>query len=125
MGLFDFLKPKLNPMADIFERMSNQIFPKGQKDIDAATSELLFILNNKISRDAAKSIFLKSVVISRISENFDEERLKAHLAGYCIEHFTESQIQNFFNYLVALKTAITVNQRTPSEVRREGEIYIW
>jgi hypothetical protein len=125
MGLFDFFKPKPNPLADFYGKMSNQIFPKGDKDINAATSELLNILNNKISKETAKSIFFKSVMISRMSENFDKERLKAHLEGYCIQHFTEAQIQNYFNYLVALKAAMAIHRRTPSEVRREGETYVW
>jgi len=33
MGLFDFLKPKKNPMEEMMEKISNSIFPKGEKDI--------------------------------------------------------------------------------------------
>jgi hypothetical protein len=36
--------------------MSASFFPKGQKDMDAVTDELLRILNNKISRDEAQGI---------------------------------------------------------------------
>ena len=125
MGFFDFLKPPPNPLGEIFEKMSNSIFPKGEKDIDAGTKELLHILNNKIDYDTAKSIFLKSVVISRISESFDKERLRAHLAGYCLNHFNDAQVASYYNYLVALSTAMMIHRRTPSEVKRNGDIYSW
>ena len=125
MGFFDFLKSSKNPMDEIFEKMSNSIFPKGEKDIDAGTKELLHILNNKIDYNTAKSIFLKSVVISRISESFDKERLRTHLAGYCLNHFNDAQVANYYNYLVALSAAMMIHRRTPSEVKRNGDIYSW
>ena len=125
MGLFDFLKPKKNPMEEMMEKISNSIFPKGEKDIDAGTKELLHILNNKIDYDTAKSIFLKSAAISRISEKFDKERLKSHLAGYCIQHFSDEQVEKFHGYLTALSAAMMIHRRTPSEVRREGDKHVW
>lgn len=125
MGLFDFLKPKKSPLNEHMERLSNSMFPKGQKDIDAGTNELLFILKNKISRETAQGIFLKSIAISRISQKFDKERLRAHLAGYCLQHFSEQQLDDYYNYLSALTAAMLVHQRTPSEVRRQGDAYIW
>ena len=125
MGLFDFLKPKKNPMEELFEKMSNSTFPKGDKDINAATNELLYILNNKISNEEAKGIVLKSVAISRISKEFTKERLKRHLAGYCLQHFNESQVEKYHGYLTALAAAMMIHQRTPSEVRREGDGYVW
>ena len=125
MGLFDFFKKKKSPMEEMLEKMTNSFFPKGEKDIEAGTSELLFILENKINKETAKSIFLKSVSISRISQKFDKQRLKAHLAGYAIQHFNEQQIDKFYGYLVALSAAMMIHQRTPSEVRREGDNYVW
>ncbi|GEM_PF-1441217 len=125
MGLFDFLKPKKNPMEEMMEKISNSIFPKGEKDIDAGTKELLYILNYKIDYDTAKSIFLRSAVISRISEKFDKERLKTHLAGYCLQHFSDEQVEKFHEYLIALSAAMMIHRRTPSEVRREGDTYVW
>ena len=130
MGLFDFLKPKKSALNDFSQKMMNSTFPKGEKDINAAIDELLHILNNKIGRDEARNIVVKSVLISRISkdmekQNFTKERLKAHLAGYCLQHFTEEQIEKFHNYLSALTVAMLTHRRTPSEVRRSGEAYMW
>jgi hypothetical protein len=125
MGLFDFLKPKKNPMEEMMEKLANSIFPKGEKDIDAGTKELLYILNNKIDFESAKGIFLKSSAISRISDNFDLKRLKAHLAGYCLEHFSEKEVEEFYRYLHALSLAMKTNRNSPSEVKREGDNYIW
>jgi hypothetical protein len=31
MGLFDFLKPKKNPLDEMLDNLSNSIFPKGEK----------------------------------------------------------------------------------------------
>lgn len=125
MGLFDFLKQKKDPIEEMMEKISNSIFPKGEKDINAGTKELLYILNNKIDYDTAKLIFLRSAAISRISEKFDKERLKSHLAGYCIQHFNNEQVEKFYGYLTALSVAMMVQRRTPSEVRREGNVYVW
>lgn len=125
MGLFDFFKKKTSPLEEMIEKMHNSIFPKGPKDINAGTDELLCILENKVSREVAKSIFLKSTAISRISEKFDKERLRTHLAGYAIQYFTEKQLDMLYNYLIALKAAMMIHQRTPSEVKRDGETYFW
>lgn len=128
MGLFDMFKSKRTPMNQLLEfkeQLSNSIFPKGEKDIAAGTNELLHILNNKIDYDTAKNIFLKSIVISRISENFDKDRLITHFQGYCIEYFENSQIDQYYGYLIALKAAMICRRRTPSEVRRDGANYVW
>ena len=66
MGFFDFLKPKPSPMNDMLAQMHAKIFPKGQKDMDAVTDALLYILDNKISRSEAQNIAVKSTAISRI-----------------------------------------------------------
>ena len=125
MGLFDFLKPKKSPLDAMMEKMHHSFFPKGQKDIDAATNELLQILNNKISRQEAGSILLKSIMISAISEKFTEERLRQHLAGYCIQHFNSAQVKRFYEYLGSIAVAKMVHNRTPSEIRRTAEGYEW
>ena len=126
MSIFNLFKAKKsNPFEEIREKMMNSMFPKGPKDIDAGAKELLYILNNKIDIQTSRTIFMKSYTICTVAEKFDVERLKTHLKGYCIQHFEEKQIEQFYSYLVALNTAMTVNRRTPSEVRREGNSYLW
>ena len=125
MGLFDFLKSKESKYSEGMARMDATIFPKGEKDVNAATSELLHILNNKVSRNDAKNIVLKSIAISYLSDPFTRERLKKHLERYCIQHFNNMQIDKFYKYLIALTLARGINQRTPSEVCRDGDEYYW
>jgi hypothetical protein len=45
MGSFDFLKSKKSPMEEMFEKMNNSIFPKGDKDLDAGVQGLMRILD--------------------------------------------------------------------------------
>ena len=102
----------------------NWLFPKGNQDIKAGVDELLYILKNCISREEAKSILVRSLIMSQM-EKFDIGVLKSHLSGYCIEHFNERQIEIFYYYLLALKSARVFYKKTPSEVRREGYTYKW
>jgi len=125
MGFFDFFKSKKKPGNELLESLTNSLFPKGIKDIQAGTNELLYILNNKIDSSIAENIFVKSSAISRIAKDFDKERLKLHLSGYCIQYFNDSQIDKYYNYLKTLSIAILIDNRTPSEVRRVGENYVW
>ena len=104
--------------------MSAKLFPKGQKDIDAITDALLYILNNKVSRSEAQTIAVKSVTISRISEEFSRERLKQHLAGYCLKYFNEKQIETFHGYLSFLIVADTMFKKSPSELVRQGDTWV-
>jgi len=124
MGLFDFLKPKKNELNDMMAQMSASFFPKGEKDMNAVTDAVLHILNNKISRDEAKNIALKSVAISRISKEFSKERLKAHLAGYCLQHFNDKQVETFHGYLSLLTIGSMMFRKTPSEIVREGDTWV-
>ena len=98
-------------------------FPKGDKDINAAANELLYILNNRISQGEAQEIVRLSTGISRISRDFTKERLKQHLAGYCLHHFTDSQVEEFHRYLNVLTHAMMMHGRAPSDIRRKGDIY--
>lgn len=125
MRFFDLFKSKKKPLSDFTESMLKSMFPKGMIDIQSGTNELLYILNNKIDYSTAESIFVRSAALSRISKDFDKERLRSHLSGYCIEHFENSQIDHYYDYLIALGVAMILNNRTPSEVRREGKIYVW
>ena len=125
MGLFDFLKPKPSKTEELFARMSAEMFPKGQKDIDAVVDSLLFILNEKINRQEAEKIVLKSMAISRLStpNEFTKERLKQHLSSYCLEHFNDKQVELFHGYLSFLFIASQRFGKTPSELFREGDAW--
>jgi hypothetical protein len=125
MGLFDFFKPKQNSLSIKLQQIINEFFPKGEIDIQAGTAELLFILNNSISQGEARNILIKSVALSRISEQFTKERLKTHLAGYCIQYFNDKQIEKFHGYLAAIAVAMEVHGSTPSDVKRNGDGYFW
>ena len=127
MGFLDFLKPKQkNEMNDAFAQMNATWFPKGEKDINYAVNELIYILNNKIDKKEAETIILKAVAISNIASEFNKERLKQHLAGYCLHHFNDKQVETFYNYLQACKIGRIMNQRTPSEINRIGvDGYAW
>lgn len=125
MGIFNFFNSKKNEQKDAVPHMFNSIFPKGRKDMYAGADELLRILNNSITREEARDILVKSAALSRITKKFDKERLITHLSGYCLHHFNEKQIEQFYNYLVALSAAMLIHRRTPSEIRREGETYLW
>ena len=124
MGLFDFRKQKKSEFNELLAQMHARIFPKGEKDMNAVTDAVLYILNNKIVREEARNIGVKSVAISRITKEFTKERLKQHLAGYCLQHFNENQIETFHGYLSFLTIADLMFRKTPSEVVRQGEAWI-
>jgi hypothetical protein len=73
----------------------------------------------------ARNIFVKSVSISRVSSNFDKQRLVNHLKGYCLQHFNEKQLDKFFDYLTALTVAMKVHGSSPVEIKRDGDAYVW
>lgn len=107
MGLFDFFK-KTKPnnsseLNDWRDKAFKEIFPNGDKDINERTNSLLHILNNTIDVETAKSIVIKSSSIcylSNLKNEFDIERLRQHLAGYCLHYFNDKTLQDFYIYLV-------------------------
>lgn len=125
MGLFDFLKPKKSNLDSNLSQLLNTFFPKGETDINAGTDELLLILNNKIDRKEARNIFVKSVSMSRVASKFNKERLINHLNGYCLQHFNETQLDKFFDYLTALTVAMSIHGSSPVEIKRDGDAYVW
>jgi hypothetical protein len=121
MSIFNFFrKKKESPLDTMMDGMMNNMLPKGQKDIDAGTDELLRIIKFKANHETASNIFVKAIAISRIAENFNEERLRIHLKGYAIEYFTDREVHDFFNYLMALKNAMLIHRKTPSEIYFDG-----
>lgn len=125
MGLFDFFKSNNRKLQDHFDKVHRDVFPKGDVDIDASVNELLYILSNKIDNKTARDIILKSVLVSRMSEKFDRARLVNHLERYCIHYFNEEQITMFHEYLATINIAKMAHGKTPSEVRRVGDMHIW
>jgi len=125
MGLFDFLNPSKRKTNKIFEKIHNEILPNGDTDIDAGVKELMIILNGKIDANEAENIIMKSVYISRVTENFDKERLRRHLQGYCLQHFNENQLEQFYRYLFALNAAKIINGKGPSGVKKVNGKYSW
>ena len=123
MGFFDFLKPKKSELENSLATLYKSIFPKGDKDVDAATDELLRILNHSIDRKEAKYIAAKAVSLSRITEKFDEQRLRVHLSGYCLHHFNDAQVKQFHGYLTFLIVASVMFGKSPSEVICNGDDY--
>ena len=126
MGIFDFFKKKPDPKEELMSGMMNSMLPRGPKDIEAGTNEVSRILKNRIDRQSANDIFLKSIAISRIAQNFDEERLHKHLQGYALHHFRGNEVKELFDYLSALKAAMIFNQKSPCEVESDGQgTYFW
>lgn len=127
MGLFNFLKSKQS--QDSQEKLSVKFFPNGEKDVNAGTDELLFILRDKVDRETAKDIFVKSFAASVLSPQFfyefNEQRLLSHLSGYCLQYFSPDQVRKLYSYLSVLNSAIRENNMSPAEVTRDGGLYSW
>jgi hypothetical protein len=108
MGLFNFFKKNKSTnsseLNEFFAKMTKEIFPNGKKDIDKRVNSLLRILNNKIDAQTAKRIVLKSSSICYMSSSrgnpFEIERLRQHLAGYCLQYFDEKSLQDFYILLI-------------------------
>src|SRR6478609_1564207 len=97
MGLLDFFKPTQRANKELQENLSVKFFPNGDKDVNAGTDELLYILSNKVDRETAKDIFVKSFAASVLSPQFsfefNETRLLSHLSGYCLNYFSPDQVR--------------------------------
>ena len=126
MGFFDFLKPKQkDPLDEYAQTMMKLVFPAGEVDLQAGTTEVLNILNHSIARN----IFVKSTMICWIvtmkkdaDNKFDVDRLRMHLSTYCIEHFNERQIKRLHGYQVSMLAASLMG-KTPKDVKSSGEDY--
>ena len=119
MGLFSKSKKTKGPMEELMKR----IFPNGKPDIISGTDELLSILHSKISRDIAQNIFVKSMAICVMTEKFDVERLKIHLDGYCKDVLNETELQKFYEYLVARKISLMMGAKRV--FRNQDGNYAW
>lgn len=105
MGLFGKSPEKTeNPINELIKR----IFPNGKPDIDEGTDELLRILNNSISREIARNIFVKSFARSTMDSNFDINELRIHLDGYCNGVFSAVEMQQLLDYLTARKIGMVL-----------------
>lgn len=104
MKLFNFLKPKeQNSLDSKISSILKQLFPNGQKDIDERTNALLHILNNKVDAQTATTILIRSSSLcytTNLRNAFNIERLRQHLAGYCLHYFSDKALQEFYILLV-------------------------
>jgi len=116
MGLFNFLKknksinsPEAYDLAnnaklrEMTDKMLDDIFPDFQQDVKERSNTLLRILNNKVDEKTARTILLRSSSIcytTNLSGQFSIERLRQHLAGYCLQYFDEKSLQDFYIFLV-------------------------
>ena len=131
MGFFDFLKPKRNEALEAAQALLKQVFPNGEADYQAGTNEVLYILNNSVSKEIARNIFTKSTLICRIvsmkegeDNEFDIERLRVHLSGYCIQYFNEDQVKRLHNYQAAL-FASSLFGKSAKDLKRLKQGYSW
>lgn len=125
MGLFNFLQFRKNPEEKRLEDKAKPMCPKGKKDIQAGTEELLYILDDKVDYKMAKTIFLKAITASRLSKKFKRDKLEEHLAEYCIQYFTPTQIDKFHRYLESLQVAMSIRGKSPADVEKKGHSYTW
>lgn len=121
MNIFNFFKK--DPMKEANKKLAEITIPKGEDDIAAGAKELMDILNTTIDEEKARLIFLKSIAISRIAKDFDKERLIFHLDGYCLQFFTDDQVDKFYKYLIALKIAMETSQKSPSDLKKKDDRY--
>jgi hypothetical protein len=85
------------------DKVIKDIFPNGEKEIKGRTNALLRILDNKVDEPTARRILMQSSAICYLSDAedpFDKERLRKHLAGYCLQYFNEKSLQEFYILLV-------------------------
>jgi hypothetical protein len=107
MGLFDFFKKNKSSdnheLNEAFDKMTKEIFPNGQKDIDERTNALLRILDNKVDKQIAEFTLIYSsniCYIANLRGAFDIECLRQRLANYCLQYFDEKSLQEFYILLV-------------------------
>jgi hypothetical protein len=125
MSIFKIFSRKRNtPEVNKFPT-EHDYFPNGEADMIAGTNEVLLILEGKISRSEARNIFVRSVKMSREPFKFDRDRLVSHLSDYCIQYFNNAQVDKYQSYLTALTVARNIFDRSPIDVERDGDGYIW
>jgi len=128
MGLFDFLKKNNKKQSKELDEWLKQsleiIFPKGEQDIIEGTKRLLAILHNKVDAKTARKILLRSSGLSYThslrEEALEKERLKQHLAGYCLSYFGDKELDELYLYLLDLQNKIRIEQffkQMPKEMK--------
>ncbi|MDR2839800.1 MAG: hypothetical protein LBV75_00825 [Paludibacter sp.] len=97
-------KQNKNELQDLVNKVNKAIFPNGKSDIEAGTKELLRILNNKVDKETAQTIFLKSSSIcytTSLNNEFSKERLEQHLSHYALHYFDDKSLNDFYAYLLS------------------------
>jgi len=102
MGLFDlFNKNNKRELQNSNNEIFNDLFPNGEEDVKLGANYLIEILKNKVSYNEARFIYIKSFSLSKISNNFDIQRLKQHLYS-TNQSFSEKQIQDFYVFIMKM-----------------------
>ena len=92
-----------NKFEEELKKLHGEIFPNDREDIDKGTDKLLEILDNRIDREEAEQIFVKSASICYMTSLeilFTEERLTQHLAPYALKYFKDDELEQFYMYLM-------------------------
>lgn len=105
MGLFNFFKRKKNPLEETTEKLFNEIFPGGKKDIELGAKVLQNLLGNKIDFTKAVQIYTRSAALAKTTDNFDLERLRTHLAGYSLQYFSQQELNSYYEFLFAFRNS--------------------
>ena len=96
-----------NELQGLINKMQQEIFPNGYKDIEEGKKELLRFLNHSIEDKTAESIFRKSSSIcytTSMRNEFSKERLKQHLKPYALHYFNDESLNSFYDYLLSKNT---------------------
>lgn len=94
MGLFDWIfrqgKEKTDDPAVLMSRISGQIFPRGQRDVDEMVDQIIAALPGRLTRERALELGRGIRVIHLVATDRTEERLLIHLRPKTPE-LTEAQ----------------------------------
>lgn len=106
LGLLKFLDAEYEKELERSKLLIFQnIFPRGQKDVDERTKDLIHILNGNITQADAELIIVKasSFCVGRRNGNrkFTKDDLKKILMPDDIKYFNEDALNEFYDYLIS------------------------
>jgi len=100
MGLFGFLKTKKKSDIDkLMEKVHNDIFPDGFKQIERETDELFQLLNGRYSKEQLKSTLLYASALFLITDNKSAERITSSIIIRSNRAIDEEDANTIYNYI--------------------------